>query len=596
VLPLELGAHRLLGDGRSAALLRPDGEVVWWCAPDVDSPPVLWSLLDPGGAGARWCDALAVSAAGPPAGPALATTLRVRGHRIECRDGLLPLGPGETPALVRLVRAVDAPLAVAHEVARGALGEAVTRQRVDVVGPRGQWAGVVLDTGGQRLADDPAGLLARLDAADRAVERTIAGAYFSRSFGERSRDALRVLTACRYLATGAVIASPTTSLPESVGGDRQFDYRYTWVRDASLAVSAASLLGQGQAARSFLGFAVAHIGGGDPLSAPPVLSVRGDPVPAEVDVDGLAGWADSRPVRIGNGAGKQVQHDTLGLLTEAVSVHVQTGGKLEDRTWSAVRRAAGAVAGLVLAGPPPPTAGIWELRTPARLLSEDVARWVTLDRALWIGRGWRPWSALVERRRWRRARAVVRDRVLAALRPDGTLPGSYDGDAPDPDAAALFAVVFGLLGRGDPRAGRLVDATLQRLGSGPWIYRYPPAGDRAQGSDGSDESDGCAGREGAFLPASILAVSALAVLGRVAEANERMDAICATLPRLLSEMVDPADGRSLGNTPLLWSHMELVRALYLLDVARLRQRWGSVGLTVWRGVRYVRLRRRSDDD
>jgi hypothetical protein len=595
VLPLELGSHRLLGDGRSVALLRPDGEVAWWCAPDVDSPPVLWRLLDPAGAAARWCDALVVSADGPPAGPALTTVLRVRGRRIECRDGLLPLGPGGAPALVRLVRGLEDDLAVTHESVRGELGGDVQRCTLPVSAPGGTWAGVVLDTEREWHAAEPDVLLARLDDANQAVERAVAGALVPGGFVERARDSLRVLTACRYLATGAVVASPTTSVPESVDGDRQFDYRYAWMRDAALAVSAASLLGQGTAARAFLRFALEHMGG-DPLHIAPVRTVHGGPVPPEREVNGVAGWAGTLPVRVGNNAGEQEQHDTLGLFVEAVSVHVQTGGSLDDRTWRGVRTAADAVAGLVLAGPPPRTAGIWELRDPRQLVSEDIARWVTLDRALWVARGWRPGTAATmagTRRRWRRARSVVRDRVLGALRPDGTLPGAYDGDAPEPDAAALLAVVFGLLDGGDPRAARLVDATLHRLGSGPWLYRYPPAGDR--GGDGASGSDGFHGREGAFLPASILAVSALAQVGRVREAEARMGAICAVLPRLLPEMVDPADGTSLGNTPLLWSHMELVRALYLLDVARRRQRWGTLGLTVWRVVRYVRLRRRSDD-
>jgi hypothetical protein len=141
-----------------------------------------------------------------------------------------------------------------------------------------------------------------------------------------------------------------------------------------------------------------------------------------------------------------------------------------------------------------------------------------------------------------------------------------------------MAVAFGLLGRDDPRAGRLVDAVLARLGAGPYLYRFPP-----EGGVGS-------GTEGAFLPASFLAVSALARLGRVREAGARLDRLCAQLPRLLAEQVEPQSGRMLGNTPLVWSHAELARALYVLDAAQRRDRWGAPGLWVWRLYRYLALR------
>jgi GH15 family glucan-1,4-alpha-glucosidase len=173
--------------------------------------------------------------------------------------------------------------------------------------------------------------------------------------------------------------------------------------------------------------------------------------------------------------------------------------------------------------------------------------------------------------------------MLAALTQDGLLPQTYDDAGSGPDASSLMLVAFGLLGRDDPRAGRLVDAVLQRLGAGPFLYRYPPGGD-----------DGFGGEEGAFLPMSFLAVTALAALGRVEQAEQRLDALCAALPRLLAEEVDPQSGRLLGNTPLVWSHAELARALYVVDAARRRQRWGRPGLLAWRLSRYVALRLQSE--
>jgi hypothetical protein len=192
--------------------------------------------------------------------------------------------------------------------------------------------------------------------------------------------------------------------------------------------------------------------------------------------------------------------------------------------------------------------GIWERRTASLLVDGDIGRWLVLDRAIWITRGWRPWHP---RRRWISARDIIAARILAAL-DDGLLPQSYDDDPLVPDASSLMAVAFGLIGRDDPRAARLVDNVIRRLGAGPFLYRYPPTGE-----------DGFAGREGAFLPMSFLVVTALATIGRVDEAERRLDGLCAALPRLLSEEVDPQSGRLLGNTPLVWSHAELARALYV---------------------------------
>ncbi|MFN2451865.1 MAG: hypothetical protein ABR541_05895, partial [Candidatus Dormibacteria bacterium] len=209
--------------------------------------------------------------------------------------------------------------------------------------------------------------------------------------------------------------------------------------------------------------------------------------------------------------------------------------------------------------------------------SADIGRWLALDRAIWIGRIWRPWS---RRGPWLRARARLRDRVLSALADDGSLPQTYDGE-PTADASGLMAVVFGLLRGDDPRAARLVDATMRQLDSGPCLYRYLPR-----------EDDGFHGLEATFLPAAFWLVSALAQVGRLDEAVARMGALDDLLPPLMAEEYDVAGGRSLGNVPLVWSHMEATRALYILDAAALRRRRGGLGLGAWRVARYARVRSR----
>lgn len=486
---LSIAAHRLLGDGASAALLRPDGEIDWWCAPELDAPPLLWSLLDRSGGGARWHGVRMASADGPVAGQVLRTLLRHPTGRLECRDGLRASGRH----LVRLVRSLDAELDVVHELALGGFdrpwvrwSEGVGRiegddplsvyvaggtdessddqrwQRRRLRAPRGTWAALVVSLDSPTAAD--AGeLLDELAAAAEDDDRRAARAKRPRRYPGRSTDALRVLHACTDVRTGAVVAAPTTSLPEVVGGDRQFDYRYSWLRDASLAVSVAALVGRRDLARRYLDFVLGQLEGGIPTA--PVTDIRGGPVPAEREIPGVTGWGGSQPVRVGNAAADQVQYDALGLFVEAISVYLQLGAPLEARCWELVR----GIADHMLDPGTDKTSGIWELRRPQRLVSADIGRWLALDRAIWIARGWQPFA---RRRHWKRARDETRDRILAAIDADGGLSQSYDDEEFVADASALMAVVFGMLERRDDRAGRLVDVTLAQLGAGPFLYRY----------------------------------------------------------------------------------------------------------------------------
>ena len=590
----DIGSHRLLSDGRSAALIRPDAEIDWWCAPAFDSPPLLWSLLDRAGASARWLDVRMVQRSTSPAGPTARTTLRGAPGRIECWDGMVG-GKDGGASLVRLVRTEGRALDVTHELTLGgfdlpwarwsATTAVVGDHRLEVRGgtsrlvdgrrlqtrlfaPSRTWAALVVAGEGAPYArvDD---LVARLARAEEQALGLWAGARLPRHHPERAADALAVLDACTYRPTGAVVASVTTSLPEAVPGDRQFDYRYSWLRDAALAVSVASLLGRREAAEAYLEF-VRRITTGARVPSGALVDVRGSEVPDEREVPGISGWAGAKPVRVGNAARGQRQYDALGMLVEAVSVYLQTGGSLDDGTWEMVRAVADRIAGEDAR----PSSGIWELREERPLVSGDIGRWMALDRAVWIARGWRP---LARRRHWKRARQRARQRVLGALSPEGRLPQSY-GDGGRSDAASLMAALFGMFGRGDDRARRLVDVTIEDLEAGPFMYRYEPGG------------DGFTGREGAFVPVSWWAVAALAATGRVDEARRRADALCAALPRLMSEEVDAETGVALGNVPLVWSHIEAARALYILDAAERRRRYGAAGLWAWRVGRYLQLR------
>ncbi|MEX2659518.1 MAG: glycoside hydrolase family 15 protein, partial [Acidimicrobiales bacterium] len=347
-LPPAIGAHRLLGDGRSSALLTPEAEVDWWCAPALDSPPILWSLLDPAGARAWWPGTRLVDGVTGPAGATARTTLSREGARIEVWDGLLPVRDGGS-ALVRLVRSLDDPVEVVHELTAGGFDQPAADWKgghgrlgaldVHVSGGRttvdedgvvtteltvpSSWTAIVVSCR-QPVDADPVALAAAMADAEAVQAAVLDRVRLPGHHPERARGALSVLAACTDAATGAVVAAPTTSLPEAPGADRQFDYRFTWLRDASLAVSVASLLGDGVAAERHLAF-VHRMAGDSVVPEHPMSDIRGGPVPEEREVEGVAGWGDSLPVRVGNAAGDQIQVDALGLLLESISVYLQTG-------------------------------------------------------------------------------------------------------------------------------------------------------------------------------------------------------------------------------------------------------------------------------
>lgn len=582
--PLE--GHRLLGAEGAAALLDGDGVVDWWCHPFLDSPPQLWSLLDPHGGVARWWNATGVRTVGRPAGPSARTTLNVDGHLISCWDALVRIDG--RPVLIRLARSTDGPLGVTHELRCGGFDgseptlEALTSGGTPPHHVEGstfvslelqpdRWDAVVLaEPGLVALPLDVDALVAHVRAADARAEELADSAQVITAHRERVAAGLLVLDACTDPATGAVVAAPTTSVPEVPGADRQFDYRYAWVRDASAAASVAALVGRPDVVRRHVDWLLERC---FPCEGPltPVTTTSGEPVPEERAVPGIAGWGCSSPVRVGNAASSQVQLDGAGAVAEAIWTLVSTGSGLAP----AASRAVGDLADQVLAREPGPTGGIWELREPADLSSADVGRWLLYDRVLKLSRVHQPW-AVRRRRRWARGRDEARDRFLAQLLPSGAAPLVYGGD--DADGAGLLPIVFGLLGRHDAAAHSLVDGTLLSLGIGSpvrAVRRYP-----------ADVDDGFTGREGAFVPVCWWTVSALAQLGRLPEAHALADRLCEALPGLQPEILD--HGRALGNFPLVWSHAESARALYLLRAGDVRRRWGAPGVAVWRAAQVVR--------
>ncbi len=360
------------------------------------------------------------------------------------------------------------------------------------------------------------------------------------------RSALTLRALC-HGPTGAIVAAATTSLPEHLGGVRNWDYRYCWLRDASQTADALVRLSSLSEAMRFLDWVLGVVGdlpGPDRLR--PLYLVTGAELGAEGEIGELAGYAGSRPVRVGNAASAQVQLDVFGPVVQLIHTLSECGAPLSNEHWRLVEALVEAVA----ARWTEPDHGIWEIRGPRRHhVHSKVMCWITVDRAMAISRRFLG----VEREEWGHLRDEIATDVLAhgwnAER--GAFTAAYGAD--DLDAAALFVALSGLLPASDPRFIATVDAIEAELREGPIVYRYR-------------EDDGLPGIEGGFLLCTSWLVDALYLVGREERARELFDSLCelAGPTGLLPEEYDPKAGVALGNHPQAYSHLGLIQnALHL---------------------------------
>jgi len=373
---------------------------------------------------------------------------------------------------------------------------------------------------------------------------------------ELVRFSSRVLKGLTYRPTGAIVAAPTTSLPETVGGQRNWDYRYSWIRDSSLTLEALYIGTCSDEAENFVSFMTSSAGGRVEHSLQIMYGIGGEHDLSERELSHLRGWRDSSPVRVGNGAWGQTQLDVYGELLNSLHLYREQLGELHLE----IQQFVGDLADTAARRWMERDAGMWEMRgEPLHHVSSKVFCWTALDRAVKLA------PELGEHAR-AEAWAAERDRVRTAILERGwsekrqAFTQSFDSD--ELDAAALLMPLVGFLPADDERMHSTIDAIARDLTEDGLVLRY-------RNSEGMN-ADGLTGEEGTFVICSFWLVSALAQAGEVDRAEALFDQLVgyANDVGLLAEEIDTANGELLGNFPQAFSHIGLITAAWEVDQAR----------------------------
>jgi alpha,alpha-trehalase len=591
--------YAFLSNCHTGALVAPDGAVDWLCVPRFDAPSVFGTLLD------REAGAFRLGPFGinvptariyEPGTNTLATTWNTPTGWVLVRDALT-MGPahGEdeiTPhtrppvdddgdhMLVRAVLCLEGSVEIElvcepvfdygrtpaewslidgdrHTADASGAGQTIRLSTDMAVGIEGESvrARHTLTKGEQiycslSWAED----LTSPQDVDEANARLAATTRYWRSWlgrarlpDHRFRDPIQrsalAIKGLTYMPTGATVAALTTSLPETPGGERNWDYRFTWMRDSTFTLQALHYLNLDWEADEFMQF-VADLEANEDGALQIMYGIDGRRDLTESTRDDLSGYAGARPVRIGNGAFDQRQNDVFGAVLDSILLHTRRSERLPRRLWPIVQKQAECATGVWRN----PDQGIWEARgKPQHYVSSKLMCWVALDRA----------AKLAEIRgdpklesTWRATADEIKEDILEHGVRDGVLRQHYDTDALD--ASTLLAAIFGFLPGDDERLRKSIEAIADELTEHGFVLRYR-----------TDETDdGLSGKEATFLICSFWLVSALAIVGQQQRARDLMERLLreASPLGLYAEEFDADTGRHLGNFPQAFSHLALIEA------------------------------------
>jgi len=594
--------YGFLSDCESCALIAPSGNVEWLCLPRMDSPSVFGAILDRHAGGFRLGPAdVQVPAARRylPGTMCLETSWGTATGWIIVRDVLL-IGPWHHEdelsrthrraptdydadhVLVRTVRCVNGEVQVEldcepmfdygrrpaswsytdHQYHEGvARGEGVdielkltTDMRIGFEGGRAT-ARTLLHEGDLRFCALSWSEHQPPSTFDEAYRRLVWTAHHWqhwlargnfpdhpwRSYLERSALTLKGMA---FAPTGAIVAAATTSLPETPEGERNWDYRYSWIRDSAFALWGLHTLGFDWEANDFFWF-LADVAERD-ADLQVMYSIDGSPAADEQILEHLSGYEGARPVRIGNAAHNQRQHDLWGAVLDSFYIHTRSVDRLDDRIWPILARQVESA----IAHWQEPDNGIWEVRgEPKHFTSSKMMCWVAADRGVRLARmRGEPETA----ERWQQAADEIRADICEhALDDRGVFTQHYGTDALD--ASLLLMPLVGFLPADDPRVRATVLAIAEELTEDGLVVRY-----RVKETD-----DGLAGEEGTFTICSFWLVSALAHIGEHTRARELAEKLLsfASPLGLYAEEIDSRSGRHLGNFPQAFTHLALINAI-----------------------------------
>ena len=599
-----IAAYGLIADCNSAALVDRDGSISWLCLPRYDSPAVFARILDPDGG--HWSivptDPYRTARRYLPGTLVIETTFTTETGSVKLTDAMAfaegqrdhELGMGAPHLVLRLVEGIAGEVELALELApRPEYGLVKPLFRATASGGRtfGGPNQVVFSSGvhcsledstmratfsvkaGERIgfalqwappevpAPDP---FPAERVADR-IEDTVAGwrsweaehDIYRGSHRELVRLSARVLKGLTHRPTGAIVAAPTTSLPETVGGERNWDYRYSWIRDASLTIEALYIGACSDEAEEFVSFMTSSAGGrASERSLQIMYGISGEHDLSERELPHLCGWRDSAPVRVGNGAWGQTQLDVYGELLNSLYLYREQLGELHPE----IQRFVADLANTAARRWRETDAGMWEMRgEPRHHLSSKVLCWVALDRAVKLADRL-GMHADVEH--WARERDMIREAVLTRGWSETRQAYAQSFDSDELDAAQLLMPILGFLPATDARMRSTIEAIAAELTEDDLVLRY-------RNEEGLN-ADGLTGEEGTFVICSFWLVSALAKAGELDRAEVLFDKLAAYANDLglLAEEIDTASGEQLGNFPQAFSHIGLITAAWEIDKAR----------------------------